>query len=66
MTMFLAACLFGHAPSRAQETFASRRVTSADDLKAILQIVEKFKDAIKTKNPKNYPPWFSMTIFSLR
>jgi len=52
LTMSLTACLFGHAPSRAQETFASRRVTSPDDLKSILQVEEKFKDAIKTKNPK--------------
>ena len=43
---------FGHAPSRAQETYASRRVTSPDDLKAILQIVTKYEDAVKTKNTK--------------
>jgi len=28
LTMSLSACLFGHAPSRAQETFASRRVAT--------------------------------------
>lgn len=52
LTMSLTACLFGHAPSRAQETYASRRVTSPDDLKAILQIVTKYEDAVKTKNTK--------------
>jgi hypothetical protein len=52
MTVSLAACLFGHASSRAEETYASRRVTSPDDLKAILQIVTKFEDAVKTKDTK--------------
>lgn len=31
---------------------ASRRVTSPDDLKAILQIVTKYENAVKTKNTK--------------
>ena len=52
LTMSLTACLFGHAPSRAQETYASRRLTSPDDLKAILQIVTKYEDAVKTRNTK--------------
>jgi ketosteroid isomerase-like protein len=52
MMVSLAACLFGHASSRAEETYVSRRVTSPDDSKAILQIVTKFEDAIKTKDTK--------------
>ena len=52
VTASLTACLFGHASSRAEETYASRRETSPDDSKAILQVLAKFLDAIKTKNPK--------------
>ena len=52
MTVSLTACLFGHASSRAEETYASRRETSPEDSKAILQVVTKFGDAIKTKDPK--------------
>ena len=52
MTASLTACLFGHASSRAEETYASRRETSPDDSKAILQVLTKFMDAIKTRNPK--------------
>ena len=51
MTVSLTACLFGHASSRAEETYASRRETSPDDSKAILQVLTNFMDAIKTKNP---------------
>jgi hypothetical protein len=52
MTVSLTACLFGHASSRAEETYAARRETSPDDSKAILQVMTKFFDAIRTKNPK--------------
>ena len=52
MTVSLTACLFAPASSRAEETYASRRETSPDDSKAILQVLTKFLDAIKTKNPK--------------
>ena len=52
MTVSLTACLFGQASSRAEETYASRRETSPDDTKAILQVLTKFMDAIKTKDPK--------------
>jgi len=52
MTVSLTACLFGHASSRAEDAYASRRETSPDDSKAILQVMTKFQDAIKTKNPK--------------
>ena len=52
MTVSLTACLFGYASSRAEETYASRRETSPEDSKAILQTLPQFMDAIKTKNPK--------------
>ena len=52
MTVSLAACLFGHASSRAAETYASRRVSSPEDSKAISQVLTTFMEAIKTKNPK--------------
>jgi hypothetical protein len=52
MTVSLTACLFGYVSSRAEETYASRRETSPDDSKAILQVMTKFQDAIKTKDPK--------------
>lgn len=52
MTVSLIACLFGHASSRAEETYAPRRETNPDDSKAILQVMTKFQDAIKSKNPK--------------
>jgi hypothetical protein len=52
MTVSLAACLFGLASSRAEETYVSRRVTSPEDSKAISQILTTFMEAIKTKNPK--------------
>jgi hypothetical protein len=52
MTVSLTACLFGHASSRAEETYASRRETSPDDSKAILRVMTQFQDAIKTRNPK--------------
>src|SRR6202041_2034411 len=37
---------------RAEETYASRRETSPDDSRAILQVLTQFMDAIKTKNPR--------------
>jgi len=52
MTASLTACLLGQASSRAEETYASRRETSPDDSKAILQVLTNFLDAIKAKNPK--------------
>ena len=52
MTLSLTACLFGHASSRSEESYTSRRETSPDDSKAILQVMTKFQDAIKTKDPK--------------
>src|SRR5437764_10940947 len=52
MTVSLTACLFAHASSRAEETYASRRETTPDDSKAILQVLTTFLDAIRTKNPK--------------
>jgi hypothetical protein len=52
ITVFLTACLLGHTFARAEETYKSRRDMSPDDSKAILQVVAKFQDAIKTKNPK--------------
>ena len=52
MIVSLAACLFGHASSRAEETYASRRETSPDDSRAIHRVLTQFMDAIKTKNPK--------------
>jgi hypothetical protein len=52
MTLSLTAGLFGYACAQAQEAYASRRDSNPEDSKAIFQVMSKFQQAIRTKNPK--------------
>jgi hypothetical protein len=52
VTLTVTASLLGHTFAQAEEAYESRRDTNPDDAKAILQVLAKFQEAIKTKNPK--------------
>jgi hypothetical protein len=46
------ACLYAIVPVHASESYTPRREANPEDSKAILQVVAKFQEAIKTKNSK--------------
>ena len=45
-------CLYAFVPVQAAESYTPQREASPEDSKAILQVVAKFREAIKTKNSK--------------
>lgn len=52
LTLTLVACLLGQTLAQAGDGYTPHHDTSPKDSEAILQVLAKFQEAIKTKNPK--------------